>query len=285
MSDRGLALGASTTVGADGVVKESGAALRVGGDGLTTDLGGTTGAAADPLAPARPAWLPPGYDTPEAFRAAVDNGTYALGTAAAAQTPEQIAAATAAADLAAVQQQNQTGVETIPPEVLAKMAPYTKEFGDTGTLSAAAKAQAAKDFNVPESAVDIYMEGLKSRQASTVTPFLEVTGGQDGYTAFQAWAPENLSQEEMATYNEALAKAPNVAKVLLKGHFAKFQAQGNSQVRDITAGRSSTPGVQGDTYASMAQVVSDMDNPKYRSDPAYRQAVEQKIARSQRYLG
>jgi hypothetical protein len=35
----------------------------------------------------------------------------------------------------------------------------------------------------------------------------------------------------------------------------------------------------------MAQVTRDMDDPRYRTDPAYRDAVINKIDRSKAYLG
>lgn len=276
------AIGGSKQVGPTGEVVEGGqqAASSHGDVQLPSSAEGT----AKQGDPERPSWLPLGYDTPEAFRDAVDKGTYKVGEAPAAAAVEGEVKDPAQALVDDLKTGN---LPEIPPEIAAKMAPYSEEFSKTGTLTADARKKAAKDFGVTEQAVDVYLAGLASISTAQTQPFYQMFGGQEAYGQFQKWADTNVSKEETAAFNEALEKSPKAALVMAAQLKQRYAAAGNGEApRDITrnASQQGASAQRGDTYASTAQMVRDMDDPRYRTDEAFRQAVKEKVARSNNML-
>lgn len=227
--------------------------------------------------PNRAAWLPVGYDTPEQFREAVDNGTYTAGQAPAQQ--QQAQDGTTQDPNKPLQQIPE--VAELPPEVATKIAPFTEEFNRTGSLTPESRKAAAAAFGVPEALVDVYMDGMKARQGSQSKPFYDALGGEQNFAVFKTWAETSLSDAEKTAFNSALEKAPNVALYMLEQFKGRFQAQGNGNgPRDITARAGAASQNAGDTYGSQAQVVADMQDQRYRTDEAYRRAVIAKLSRS-----
>lgn len=133
--------------------------------------------------------------------------------------------------------------------------------------------------------VDAYLSGLqyKAEQDSQLT-VKEITaikqeyGGDAAYAAMIEWAANNLPKEETDAFNQVVNTQPlNVAKLAIAGLHAKY-TQANGREPKLLGGRASTK--SGDRFESTAQVVEAMSNPKYKSDPAYRRKVEEKLARS-----
>lgn len=284
MSERGLAIGASQQTSSDGVIKNNGGNVQVV-DGQEVQLPSSQQAAGVDAPKDRPAELPLGYDTLADFVAAVEAGTYKPGQAPAqpAATDTTLENQPAGTDLAAT-------VGTLSAEGQTILGAFTTEFATTGTLKpeSQAAAIAAYDKLSPgdkASLIPVYMAGLQANQTGEVASFYDVVGGKDQYAAFATWAQTGLSAQEQQAYNEAIEKAPNVAKTLLSGFSARFKAQGNSAPRDITRQAPAGGALEGDTYKSMAQVVQDMNDGRYKTDQAFRDAVINKIDRSKSYLG
>jgi len=95
----------------------------------------------------------------------------------------------------------------------------------------------------------------------------------------QDWAQVNLSPRDLSAYREGVlsgdADRARLAVSALRSRYV--EAEGHGAEREITGW-----GMAGayDTYENMSQVTADMKKPEYASDPAYRQRVYDKIARS-----
>lgn len=228
-----------------------------------------------PSPAAKPEGLPEGYETLEAFVAAVNDGTY--------KTP-----AKEGTDQGTQQQQapaQQEGQQDV------RLVPYTTEVMEKGELSEASIAKAATDFlgkDTPENRalvqnyVELFKGQMSSTEAATLQPFHEAAGGADNYKAFQQWSAEGLSEAEANALNKALDTGQtDVALQLAKSYMEKWKADGGgTPARDLTqqAGNGGQP--VGDTYESWEQVRRDMAKPEYEKDPAFRAKVEQKLGRS-----
>mgnify|MGYP001285627666 CR=1 FL=1 len=101
-------------------------------------------------------------------------------------------------------------------------------------------------------------------------------GGMDRYQALMGWASQNLDEGRAAAFNESL-QSGNEGAILsqLKGiQFDHMMATGYEP--KLTGGRAPTNDVRG--FASEAQVIAAMQDPRYGNDPAYIKEVEQRIA-------
>ena len=103
-------------------------------------------------------------------------------------------------------------------------------------------------------------------------------GGADKYQALMGWASQNLNESRAESFNEAL-NSGNEGAILaqLKGiQYDHMMATGYEP--KLTGGRAPTQDVRG--FASEAQVIAAMQDPRYGNDPAYIKEVEQRIAAS-----
>tara|TARA_Y100000401_G_scaffold21977_1_gene14704 strand:+ start:1964 stop:2746 length:783 start_codon:yes stop_codon:yes gene_type:complete len=135
------------------------------------------------------------------------------------------------------------------------------------------------EAGIPKDIVDQYIQGQEAIRDNSQKAIYDSVGGQDQYKNMVGWAGENLSPQEIQAYNNAV-NSGNQATVALtvSGLQARYQTA-NGRQPSLVQGRTSAES-SGSTYQSNAQIVADMSKPEYESDPAFRQEVADKIARS-----
>lgn len=101
-------------------------------------------------------------------------------------------------------------------------------------------------------------------------------GGQEKLQALLGWASQNLDQSRIETFNSTLGTGDESAIMAqVKGiQYDYMMATGYEP--KLTGGRAPTNDVRG--FASEAQVIAAMQDPRYGNDPAYIKEVEQRIA-------
>ena len=102
-------------------------------------------------------------------------------------------------------------------------------------------------------------------------------GGVDNYNAMSEWAGENLTDGDLQAYNDIVERGSvEQARVAVKGMYAQFLGAGGAAP---TLSQGATSGVAGaKAFGSAVQMVEAMQDPRYKSDPAYRTQVEKRIA-------
>ena len=101
-------------------------------------------------------------------------------------------------------------------------------------------------------------------------------GGQEKYQRLLGWASQNLDDGRINEFNNALDSADEGRIVAqLKGLQYDYMMATGYEPR-LTGGRAPSNDVQG--FASEAQVIAAMQDPRYQNDPAYIKEVEQRIA-------
>tara|TARA_Y100000356_G_C11233154_1_gene276186 strand:- start:354 stop:1001 length:648 start_codon:yes stop_codon:yes gene_type:complete len=107
----------------------------------------------------------------------------------------------------------------------------------------------------------------------------EMVGGEQEYSNMIAWAGENLSELEVNMYDHVMDLGDPYAV------FFAVRALGNSYQNatgvdgELLTGSAPTNPQQG-VFRSQAEVVRAMEDPRYDSDPAYRQDVFDALDRS-----
>ena len=118
-------------------------------------------------------------------------------------------------------------------------------------------------------------EGLSE---DNIKELREVAGGETQYDNMIKWAGQNLKEQEIKMYDQVMDKGDPLAAFFavqaLKYRFDDAQGV-DGQMLQGKAAKS-----EGDVFKSQAQVVKAMSDPQYEKDPAYRQAIYDKLERS-----
>jgi len=161
---------------------------------------------------------------------------------------------------------------------------------NNGTLSDEMYTDLAKaGFN--KSTVDSYLNGVRQQvgmeqEAASEESYLSdaevaeihnIAGGKDGYEQLMEWAGNNLSEADCKNFDEIVELGNKAAATFaVKALMGQYEdAVGRDS--DLITGKKSAPK---EVYKSMAQVVSDMSDPRYDKDEAFRDDVQEKLARS-----
>ena len=130
--------------------------------------------------------------------------------------------------------------------------------------------------------VDSYIAGqLAQVEQLTSSAYGAFENGEADFKSAQEWARDNLSEAEIAALDAQLGST-NPA-IVAEG--AKALAKQFSENADITPGRQVVGGgnrtVEGEYFESSRQMKDAMASDEYRTDPAFRQKVAEKIARAE----
>jgi hypothetical protein len=155
----------------------------------------------------------------------------------------------------------------------------SKEYAEKGELTPESYAKLAK-AGFGADVVDAFIAGQNAQVQLAQTQAHSITEGADGYAAMVAYAQANLTPEEISAYNKAVNSRDAATRELaVRGMWTRYSAEsGNGSDKLITNKTNSKVGDS--AYASRAEMMADMKDPKYKSDPAFRAKVEAKLARS-----
>ena len=157
---------------------------------------------------------------------------------------------------------------------------YFGEYAEKGELSEASYKELA-DKGIPKELVDAYIAGQKaaaqqqqSLNDTVVNSLIEEAGGEETFGKMAAWANTAYTAQEKADYQAAVdSGSPALARLAVASLKAKYEAAFGT-APDLTEG-TSAPGTT--AYRSNAEMVAAMRDPRYQTDPAYRQEVERKV--------
>jgi len=133
--------------------------------------------------------------------------------------------------------------------------------------------------------IKAYMESYKAQAAqvqqaqmaqSEVDSLMASAGGAEQYNEMVQWAASNFSAEEIGAFNQATQNAAS-ARFAIEALKNRYTAANGAEPPLVT-GKRAAPAVQG--FRSQAELGRAIADPRYSTDPAYRQDVEQRLARS-----
>lgn len=135
--------------------------------------------------------------------------------------------------------------------------------------------------------IDAYLGGLRNQLGyqeaapvlndSEINEIKNLAGGEKNYARVVEWAGENLSEADIEAFDEVINTGNKAAvRFAVKALVSQYEdAMGRDS--DLVTGKSTTKAAP---YRSMAEVVRDMQDPRYETDEAYRMDVMQKLERS-----
>mgnify|MGYP000555922010 CR=1 FL=1 len=253
------------------------------------------GAAPAAAAAERPAWLPAKFKTAEEMAIAYGHLETKLGAPKeeAPVTPPAKAEGEAKPD--GTKPEDKPG-EKKPDEKVADdlkskgidIDGMSQRFWDTGDLAAddrtALTTELTKVFgDKAGELIDSYVAGKKAELDSYNTKvFTPLGGDKTKAEPILAWArtPGNLDDATRATIN-ALWSSEDVSNhVLASQKLADAYKAKVGEQPALTLNGQSVPAVTSDIYLSDAQMAADQRDKRYKTDPAFRAAVEAKVKRT-----
>jgi len=154
---------------------------------------------------------------------------------------------------------------------------FYDEYNEKGDLSQES-FQALEQQGFTKEFISEYIAGQEALAHQTVAEVQSIFGGEEGFQQAVQWATANLPAEEIERINS----------VIQRGNLNEIKTTYKALKSDILSARGNPPNLikggnapqVGPGYASREQMVADMRNPLYKKDPAFRDQVAQKIARS-----
>jgi len=153
---------------------------------------------------------------------------------------------------------------------------YSQEYMENdGQLSETSYEALARDHNFSKELVDSFIQGQEALSNRMLGEVHDTVGGADKYREIMEWATANLSDSEIDSYNNTVengdASSINLA---LQGVHAKYASENGfspSLIQGTGKGRAAG-------YESRQQMIADMAKPEYKTDPAFRDTVERRLA-------
>tara|TARA_R100001594_G_scaffold149869_1_gene208990 strand:+ start:2209 stop:2982 length:774 start_codon:yes stop_codon:yes gene_type:complete len=105
-----------------------------------------------------------------------------------------------------------------------------------------------------------------------------VAGGEEQYTQMMQWAGDNLQKGEIEMFDAIMDRGDPLAAFFAVQALAYRFSDVQGKDGQMLTGKAAK--ADGDVFKSQAQVVKAMSDPQYEKDPAYRQAIYDKLERS-----
>jgi hypothetical protein len=159
---------------------------------------------------------------------------------------------------------------------------YTTEFIEKGALSTDSFKELAA-AGIPQGLAESHLAGLKALQENRVGAIHKAAGGAEEYGQLVAWAQENMNAKQISSYNRAIESGDQEQAVLaaegLRARAFGTTPAGRKPSRRIVGKPSVVSGVQ--PYSSQNEMVEAVQDPKYKTSPAFREQHAQRLRVSQ----
>ena len=140
---------------------------------------------------------------------------------------------------------------------------------DKADLAQAYLEQRYKNNNAP-------VETITQEEAGQLQ---DMVGGKERYGEMLRWASDSFSKEEIAMFDQVIDSGNLAAAFFAIQNLSQRFVNANGMEGQMITGKAPSADNQ-DVFKSQAAVVRAMKDPKYDSDPAYRQEVMEKLGRS-----
>jgi len=154
---------------------------------------------------------------------------------------------------------------------------YYKEYLETSTLSQESYTELNKK-GMSSDMVNSWIEGQQAISDQITEQVYNSVGGPDKYNELVGWAADALPQNEIDVFNRALESGnPDDTMFAIKSLNAQYQMANGSSPNLL---QGSTGGPSSGGFSSLAQMSEAMRDPKYHTDPAFRDEVTRKLESS-----
>jgi hypothetical protein len=168
-------------------------------------------------------------------------------------------------------------VEEVLDKVGLDFDVFQQEYSENGELSADAY-EVLEEAGFPRSLVDNYIQGQEALTAVNTESMYDIVGGESNYEQMTTWATENMSEGDIDAFNTTIETGDaDLMRFAIQGLEARYRSEVGNEPQLIQGNNAP---VSGGKFDSAAELTAAMRDPRYAKDPAYRNTVAQKLARS-----
>tara|TARA_A200000113_G_scaffold226000_1_gene249315 strand:- start:7274 stop:8041 length:768 start_codon:yes stop_codon:yes gene_type:complete len=210
----------------------------------------------------RPAGLPEGFETWEAYAKSLESKSETSEKVEGENQPETI----------------QETADELGLDLEETVSRYIENDGFTDEDYAKFEA-----VGLTRDKVEMMVEGYKSTIKNAESEILETVGGEERFQKVTEWAKANLSSQELKAFNEAVSvditDPSNKQGVLMAVSYlnSKYESAVGKD-GNLLQGKNSTPSVQ--AYEDWSQVAAAVNDPRYKTSPAFRKEHDRKLMNS-----
>ena len=221
----------------------------------------------------RPEWLPEKFKSAEDMANAYSELEKKLGAGANEQEQQE--------EQPTNNEQNEEDNTEQDTDTTNVIAEASREFFENDGVISEETYKNLADAGLPKELVDSYAAGQQALMQSEEGSIKAVADGN--WDAMAEWASNNLSQEEIDTFDDIVQSGTvEQAKLAAKGLYAQFKAE-NGVTPKLTQG--SVTGSATMPFRSNQELARAMSDPRYKSgDKAYHEEIDRRIAVSHNYI-
>ena len=221
----------------------------------------------------RPEWLPEKFKSAEDMANAYSELEKKLGAGANEQEQQE--------EQPTNDEQNEEDNTEQNTDTTNVIAEASREFFENDGVISEETYKNLADAGLPKELVDSYAAGQQALMQSEEGSIKAVADGN--WDAMAEWASNNLSQEEIDTFDDIVQSGTvEQAKLAAKGLYAQFKAE-NGVTPKLTQG--SVTGSATMPFRSNQELARAMSDPRYKSgDKAYHEEIDRRIAVSHNYI-
>ena len=181
------------------------------------------------------------------------------------------------------QNQPQPGqVEQSAPSVGDKLAEAYDSYSSQKNFDASAFEDISKEDLIKaffENSEEVPTNDTQSTDLSEsqVTSMFDRVGGKESYEQMMRWAVQNMPPEEIQTFDAIIDQGNPTTIAMAIDAMQKRFIDVNGQDGNLIQGKAA---FTNNSYRSQAELLRDMNDPRYEDDPAYRNDVMTKLANS-----
>lgn len=182
--------------------------------------------------------------------------------------------------------EEETTEEVEVSEIEAALTKASELYATDGKLNEESIEELSKmdSKDLIEAYVTMYSknQAAATQTAVDTSEVMNIAGGKDNYTEMVQWAGNNLSESEIAAYNNVTNSGNmDAIRFAVEALSTRYKNSEGSE-KPLITGKSAAP--KSKAYRSNAELARDIANPRYHSDPAFRMDVEAKLANSSNLL-
>ena len=149
---------------------------------------------------------------------------------------------------------------------------YYDEFDKEGKLTETSYGELQK-LGLDRQVVDAYIDGQTALADQRTNSIMSTVGGKEQYNEMIDWASKNLSSDEIKAFNSTIDTGTlEQAQLAIAGVQAKYSS--NNAEPNLFSGNNADSNVG---YRSVGEMLRDINDPRYSTDSAFRQDVENKV--------
>lgn len=193
------------------------------------------------------------------------------------KTPEELAKAYNELEKKLGNKDKEGGEEINTDSTPVDYQSLTDEYWEKGELSGDSYENLEK-MGIPKHIVDAHIEGQNAVLSNVQNSVYKEVGGEAQYQEMMSWAKDNLTEAEVHMYDQSVnTNSLDQTLYAVKGLHARYASEVGVEPNLVQG--DSTPSNSG-AYASAAEVKQDMSDRRYSTDPAFRERVARKLAKS-----